>query len=87
MFIGRFLKNLWPGQEQPKTPEIEAFISWAREHALRTDSLDAQNAEIEKLSILDPLLARKRIVYLGEEDHWVHEKSDYRLLLLRYLYS
>jgi erythromycin esterase-like protein len=87
MFGGQFLKNLGLFQGKPKTPEFEAFLSWAREYAIRIDSLEDKNADIERFSILDPILAGKRIVYLGEEDHWVHEKSDYRLLMLRYLYS
>jgi erythromycin esterase-like protein len=27
------------------------------------------------------------IVYLGVSDHWVHEKYDYRLILIRYLFA
>ncbi len=42
---------------------------------------------MEKLSFLDELLEGKRIVYLGEEDHWIREKYSYRMLLLRYLFS
>jgi erythromycin esterase-like protein len=33
------------------------------------------------------LLHGKRVVYLGEANHWIHEKYDYRVLLLRYLVS
>ncbi len=40
------------------------------------DPLDGMNADIEKLSFLDDLLAYKRVVYLGEEDHWIHEKMS-----------
>jgi Erythromycin esterase homolog len=51
------------------------------------EPLNGMNADIEKLSFLDDLLAAKRVVYLGEEDHWIHEKNEYRILMLRYLFS
>ncbi len=64
----------------------DAFVSWAKQNAVPL-SLDEQNGAMEKLSVLDNVLRDKRIVYLGEEDHWVHEKTDYRMLMLRYLVS
>ncbi|KPU44375.1 hypothetical protein OXPF_25450 [Oxobacter pfennigii] len=67
--------------------KTEKFIGWARENAVMFDYLDGMNADIEKLSVLDNLLADKRVVYLGEEDHWIHEKNQYRILMLRYLFS
>ncbi len=72
---------------QPVQRDVTAFISWARGHAVTFDPLDGLNADIEKLSFLDGILENKRVVYLGEEDHWIHEKTDYRLVLLRYLVS
>lgn len=65
----------------------EDFVGWAREHAVFFDKPDGLHADIEQLSCLDKLLEGKRIVYLGEEDHWIHEKYGYRLLMLRYLLS
>ncbi len=63
---------------QPVQRDVTAFISWARGHAVTFDPLDGLNADIEKLSFLDGILENKRVVYLGEEDHWIHEKTDYR---------
>lgn len=63
------------------------FIAWAREHAIPFEPQESVHDEREKFACLDPLLAQKRIVYLGEEDHWIHEKNEMRLLLLRYLFS
>lgn len=63
------------------------FLAWAREHAVLIDPLEGPDLDTERLSFLDKLLENKRVVYLGEEDHWIHEKSDYRLLLLRFLIS
>lgn len=71
---------------QPSRNDAATFITWAREHAVMVESLD-ESGDVEKLSFLDELLENKRVVYLGEEDHWIHEKTDYRLLLLRYLVS
>jgi hypothetical protein len=73
--------------QQPRQKDVAEFLAWAGEHAVIFDPLDGLNADIEQLSFLDKVLDNKRVVYLGEEDHWIHEKSDYRLLLLRYLIS
>lgn len=67
---------------KPEQKEVKAFTSWANEHAIIINPLDGLNTDIEKFSCLDPFLEGKRVIYLGEEDHWIHEKSDYRLLLL-----
>ena len=61
------------------------FIAWAREQALSFEA--RERVYDEQFARLDLLLAHKRIVYLGEEDHWIHEKNDMRLLFLRYLFS
>ena len=63
--------------------EREAFVEWGRQAAVPVPTLDWQDAG--SFSYLDPLLAGKRIVYLGEPDHNISERLDYRLLLLRYL--
>lgn len=68
-------------------PKAAAFLEWAHEHAVPIDRLENGDADVEQLSSLDKWLENKRVVYLGEEDHWIHEKSDYRLLLLHYLIS
>jgi erythromycin esterase-like protein len=81
--INYFLRIL----RQPRQKEVRAFTSWARENAIIIETLEGLNADIEKFYCLDKFLEGKRVVYLGEEDHWIHEKSDYRLLLLRYLIS
>ncbi len=65
----------------------EKFTAWARENAVPLDPSEDVQLSMKKLSCLDRLLRGKRVVYLGEEDHWVHEKYEYRCLLLRYLFS
>jgi len=67
--------------------KIEAFIAWARENFVVFEPLDCMKEDMEKLSFLDDLLEDKRVIYLGEEDHWIREKNDYRILMLRYLFS
>lgn len=80
------LSHFW---QRPKRRSIEEFKTWASEHAVMLEPLplNGAKADIEQLAFLDKLLEGKRIVYLGEEDHWIHEKSEYRLLMLRYLVS
>ena len=81
------MKNFLYKLKQPRKREIDNFVAWARKRAVTFDSLEGAHTDIEKLSFLDELLEGKRIVYLGEEDHWIREKNSYRLLLLRYLFS
>jgi erythromycin esterase-like protein len=40
---------------------------------------------LAKLAALDKSLGEKRIAYVGEPDHFIHQKYDYRLMVLRYL--
>ncbi|HYL58199.1 MAG TPA: hypothetical protein VEU51_04970, partial [Candidatus Acidoferrales bacterium] len=61
------------------------FGEWAREHAIPlTLPLDSE-ANFTRLAALDRSIAGKRVVYIGEPDHFIHEKYQYRLLMLRYL--
>jgi hypothetical protein len=87
MFNIKIINYLLRILRQPRPKEVKAFMSWAREHAIIVNPFDGLYADIEKFSYLDKFLEGKRVVYLGEEDHWIHEKSDYRLMLLRYLVS
>jgi len=87
MWLEETFRNLFRVWRRPGRREIEAFKAWAQEHAVLLEPLDGANTNIEKLAFLDELLGDKRLVFLGEEDHWIHEKGDFRLLLLRYLFS
>jgi erythromycin esterase-like protein len=64
---------------------IEDFRSYATERAIAFKNLEAINENARLLSILDPLVAGKRFAYVGEPDHFIHEKYAYRLLMLKYL--
>jgi len=66
---------------------IRELKAWASEHAIRLDLPLQTERNLERLAALDPAIASKRIVYLGEPDHFIHEKYDYRLLMLSYLVS
>jgi erythromycin esterase-like protein len=63
------------------------FKAWALEHAIRLELPIRAERNFGRLAALDLAIAGKRIVYLGEPDHFIHEKYDYRLLMLRYLVS
>jgi erythromycin esterase-like protein len=65
----------------------EEIVSWVRENAVGLDYEEWHDVDIEDLSFLDEELDGKRIVYLGVPDHWVHEKYDYRLMLIHYLFA
>ena len=66
---------------------IRELKTWASEHAIRLELPIRSERNFERLGALETAIASKRIVYLGEPDHFIHEKYDYRLLMLRYLVS
>jgi erythromycin esterase-like protein len=65
----------------------EQWINWIRENAVQFDTLNWLKIDMEDLSFLDEALKGKRVVYLGEPDHYIHEKYDFRLILIRYLFE
>jgi erythromycin esterase-like protein len=66
---------------------ITEFKSWASTRAVRLDIPLQSESNLKRLAALDAALENKRLAYLGEPDHFIHEKYDYRLLMLRYLIS
>ena len=66
---------------------IRELKAWASEHAIRLELPILSERNFERLAALDAAIGGERIVYLGEPDHFIHEKYDYRLLMLRYLVS
>jgi erythromycin esterase-like protein len=66
---------------------IEDFRAYASERTIAFNDLEAtdENENTRRLSILDSLVAGKRFAYIGESDHFVHEKYAYRLAILNYL--
>jgi erythromycin esterase-like protein len=64
---------------------IEDFRAYAAERAVAFKDLEAIGENARHLSILDPLLAGKRFAFVGESDHFIHEKYAYRLAMLNYL--
>jgi erythromycin esterase-like protein len=65
-------------------PPQDQLTQWIRENALVLSDLDAQR-DYPQLGAFDNAIRGKRIVFLGEASHWVHEKYDYRLILLKRL--
>jgi hypothetical protein len=51
--------------------ERRDFLAWAREQAI---NVDLASPEASALTALDPLLEGKRIVYLGESNHLIHDE-------------
>src|SRR6185312_6261592 len=46
---------------------------------------DGARADVAPLAMLDTAIADADLVFLGEMDHFLHEKSDFRLWLCRWL--
>lgn len=64
----------------------DLLLDWALEAgAALPQSLDGATADLAPLCLLDTLIDGVDLVFLGELDHFIHEKSDARLLFCRYL--
>src|SRR5262249_40124613 len=59
----------------------------ARDALFFSDPFDGATADIAPLACLDEAIAGADFVVLGELNHFVHEKSDFRLFFARYLIS
>jgi len=76
----------FPWGEEIQVTE-EGFVRWIKERAVHFDTLDGKHNDLAALSILDKEIEGKRVVYLGEPDHFIHEKYDFQLMLVRYLFE
>jgi hypothetical protein len=63
----------------------DEFVASARDAAVHVDALADDTDPAPLARLLEPLLDGKRVIYLGEPDHWIDEKAPYRSLFLRYL--
>jgi erythromycin esterase-like protein len=67
---------------------MSKLVDWVRKSGVTLPAVTAWNADTAaSLAVFDPLLAGCDAVFLGEMDHFIHEKTDFRLLLVRYLVS
>lgn len=64
--------------------DSDPIVAWAQRAGVRIDWPPDTEPRAD-LSRLDPLLVGADVVLLGETDHFVHEKSDFRLLFCRHL--
>jgi erythromycin esterase-like protein len=63
-----------------------ALAEWVRQSGVMLPPVETWTSDTaEKLMGFDELLTGKDTVFLGEMDHFIHEKTDFRLLLIRYL--
>jgi erythromycin esterase-like protein len=64
---------------------LKDFMAFAHERAIHLD-LDAPAADnASKLAPLDSIVTGKRLAFVGEPDHFIHEKYAYRATMLAYL--
>lgn len=64
-----------------------AIDHWLDEHAIRLDpaTYAPDSTDHPRLAAVDTALAHARLVFLGETNHFIHEKTDFRLWWLRRL--
>ncbi|MEX0873510.1 MAG: erythromycin esterase family protein [Actinomycetota bacterium] len=68
----------------PSEPDL---ASWVSDNAVHLDPENVAAADVNLLSGLDEALGGKRFAFVGESNHFIHEKYGYRILLARYLVS
>jgi hypothetical protein len=85
-FSSAFCVGSSPWDEKLQVTEGE-FVQWIKERAIHLDILDGKNIDLSKLSLLDKEIEGKRVVYLGEPDHFIREKYDFQIMLVRYLFE
>jgi erythromycin esterase-like protein len=62
----------------------DPIVQWAQSAGVRLD-WPSNGRPDRELARLDDLLSGAQVVFLGETDHFTHEKSDFRLLVCRHL--
>jgi hypothetical protein len=72
-------------QTNPAEVTEESFIEWVSDTAVVLDADRWPETTPDDLEVLDDCVAGARVVMLGEADHYVEEKYDYRLIVIRYL--
>jgi erythromycin esterase-like protein len=62
-------------------------IDWIAEHAIKLDSVTYEPVvrDARRVEAFDASLDAAKILFLGETNHFVHEKTDFRLWYLRRL--
>ena len=81
----------WQAEDQPteylrkQGPRPQEFNSFARERAIHLD-LNAPPADNSaKLAPLTSIVATKRFAFVGEPHQFIHEKYEYRSIMLAFL--
>lgn len=65
--------------------DLSDFLAAGQGKAIQLPSQNWTQTEPNFFKFLDKQIEGKRVVFLGEAAHWVSEKYDYRLILLKYL--
>ncbi|MGD8536392.1 MAG: erythromycin esterase family protein [Candidatus Aminicenantes bacterium] len=85
-FSGALCFGHSPWEDMSQVSE-EEFVQWVKERAIHLSTVDWKHINLSMLSPLDKEIEGKRVVYLGEPDHFIHEKFDFQLNLIRYLFE
>ncbi len=65
--------------------DLKDFKAFAHERAIHLDLNVSPVENAAKLAPLDSIVAAKRLAFIGEPDHFIHEKYAYRTAMLTYL--
>lgn len=73
-----------PKQPDRQDPSQDAFVSWAREHAVAL-SIPPQDDNYDDLAFIAEAIGDKRVIAVGESAHYLHEWNRWRARLFKYL--
>jgi hypothetical protein len=68
-----------------KSRDLKDFMAFARERAIHLDLNTSPVVNAAKLAALDSIVTGKRLAFVGEPDHFIHEKYAYRATMLAYI--
>ena len=78
---------IWAQNEPAKDISPEQFVEFVRTRALPIEADTCRKLDPKLLDALDRQIADARLLFLGEGEHHIHEKFDYRLGLIEHLFE
>ena len=73
-----------PGPAAPTDPNEDAFVVWAREHAVAL-SIPRHDDNYDDLAFIPGVIGKRRVIAVGESAHYLYEWNRWRTRLFKYL--
>ena len=72
------------GPAAPTDPNEDAFVAWAREHAVAL-SIPRHDDNYDDLAFIPGVIGKRRVIAVGESAHYLYEWNRWRTRLFKYL--